>query len=150
AALAITHLERYYLAATVFAAFAGASALFVMIGYLTGINTLDAVTSVRPPPLPSAAALLCIALGVMLRLGAMPTLRRPRPLWQLLSVLGWAIAAPLLLFGAYAGARLADAQINQIREELMGEAQTLSADVDREIIGEFETLEALAASPSLR
>ena len=87
---------------------------------------------------------------MILRIGARPALQRPRPLWHLLAVLGSAIVAPLLLFGVYAGARMADAQAEQVRGEMMDEVRTLSADVDRELIGEFETLEALAASPSLR
>src|SRR5262249_11707651 len=37
-----------------------------------------------------------------------------------------------------------------IRKEMMSEARTLSADVDREITGEIKRLQALAASPSLR
>jgi hypothetical protein len=77
-------------------------------------------------------------------------LRKPRPLWHLLVMLGCAIVAPLLLFGAYAAIRIADAQFDEVREGLMSEARTLSAGVDREIVGEIERLQALAASPSLR
>src|SRR5258708_38183122 len=65
-------------------------------------------------------------------------------------MLGCTIVAPLLLFGAYAGFRLADAQLRQVREDLAIEARPLSANVDRESIGEIERLQALAASPSLR
>jgi PAS domain S-box-containing protein len=71
-------------------------------------------------------------------------------LQHLLIALGCAIVAPLVLFGAYAGVRLADAQLDQIREELMSDARILSADVDREIVGEIEMLMGLAGSPSLR
>jgi PAS domain S-box-containing protein len=148
--LIFTGFDRYYLAATALAGLAGAIAVLTLLGYLTGINTLYEVTSIRSPPLPMAVGLLCVALGLIMRIDAAPALRRPRPLWHLLAVLGGAIVAPLLLFGAYAGARMADAQFNQVREELMDEARTLSSDVDREIIGEIETLEALAASPSLQ
>src|SRR5260370_21869390 len=80
----------------------------------------------------------------------MPVLRRPRPLWQLLVMLGGAIVAPLLLYGAYAGFRMTDAQLHDVREDLAIEARTLSANIDREVIGEIERLHALAASPSLR
>jgi PAS domain S-box-containing protein len=80
----------------------------------------------------------------------MPALHKSRPLWHLLVILGCAIVAPLLLFGAYAGFRIADAQLRQVRENLTIEASTLSANVDREIIGEIERLQALAASLSLR
>src|SRR5262249_45687206 len=41
-------------------------------------------------------------------------------------------------------------QLEQVRKDLMNGARTLSAEVDREIIGEIERLQALAASPSLR
>src|SRR5712672_3760124 len=102
------------------------------------------------PRLPTAVGLLCVAGGILLRIGAMPALRKSRPLWHLLVILGCAIVAPLLLFGAYAGFRIADAQLRQVRENLTIEAGTLSANVDREIIGEIERLQALAASLSLR
>jgi PAS domain S-box-containing protein len=65
-------------------------------------------------------------------------------------MLGCAIIAPLLLFGVYAGVSIGDAQFDEVRTELRSEARTLSAEVDREIIGEIGRLEALAASPSLR
>jgi PAS domain S-box-containing protein len=149
-AIMLGRLERYDLAATFLASLSAAIAVFALLGYLTGIDTLYNVTSTSSPPLPTAASLLCIAAGIILRIAAKPALLRPRPLWHLLTVLGWAIVAPLLLFGAYAGARMADAQFNQVREELIDHARTLSADVDREVIGEIETLEALAASPSLQ
>src|SRR5260370_34021294 len=80
----------------------------------------------------------------------MPALRKPRPLWQLQVMLGCAIIAPLLLFGVYTGIRITDAQLRDIRDDLMSEARILSAGVDRQIIGEIERLQALAASPSLR
>ncbi len=150
AALALSRFERCRLAATVLGSLTGAIAIFVLLGYLTGIDTLYGSTSVLSPPLPTAVGLLCIAGGIVLRIGTMPGLRTPRPLRHLLILLGCAIIAPLVLFGAYAGARLAAAQIEQIREELMSEARILSADVNREIVGEVETLLALGASPSLR
>jgi PAS domain S-box-containing protein len=148
-ALVLSRFERYYLAAAAIASLAAAIAVFTLLGYVTGINTLFDVTSISSPPAPGATALFCIACGIILSVAAKPALRAPRPLWHFL-VLGWAIIAPLLLFGAYAGARMADAQFNQVRAELVDEARTLSADIDREIIGEIETLEALAASPSLQ
>jgi PAS domain S-box-containing protein len=149
-ALVLSRFERHDLAAAVLASIAGAVAVLVLLGYLTGINTLYTVTSAGSPAPSTAVAMLCTAFAIILRIGARLPLQRPRPLWHLLAVLGWAIVAPLLLFGAYAGARMTDAQFEQVRGEMMDGARTLSADVDREIIGEFETLEALAASPSLR
>src|SRR5712671_1629701 len=80
----------------------------------------------------------------------MPALRKPRPLWHLLIMLGCAIIAPLLLFGLYTGIRITDAQLREVRNGLMSEARTLSAGDDRQIIGEIERLQALAASSSLR
>jgi hypothetical protein len=64
--------------------------------------------------------------------------------------LGSAIIAPLLLFGAYAGARIGDTQFDNVQRYLTSYARTLSASVDREIIGEIERLQALAASQTLR
>jgi len=71
--------------------------------------------SVNSPPLPTAAGLLCVARGILLCSDA--------------------IVAPLLLFGAYAGFSITDAQLRDVREGLAIEARTLSANVDREIIG---------------
>src|SRR6266446_5276069 len=90
------------------------------------------------------------AIAIILRIGAMPALRKPRPLWHLLIMLGCAIIAPLVLFGLYTGIRITDAQLREVRNELVSEASILSAGVDRQIIGEIERLQALAASPSLR
>jgi PAS domain S-box-containing protein len=148
--LALSRFERHRVTTTLLAGLAGAIAGFALLGYLTGIDTLYGSVSVNSPPLPTALGLVCIATGIILRTGMMPALRKPRPLWQLQVMLGCAIVAPLLLFGAYAGFRIADAQLRQVRENLTIEAGTLSANVDREIIGEIERLQALAASPSLR
>src|SRR5258708_7698713 len=149
-ALALGRFETHRFAATMLAGVAGAIAVFALLGYLAGIDTLYRSVSVNSPPLPTVAGLLCVAGGVLLRIGTMPVLRKSRPLWHLLVMLGCAIVAPLLLFGVYAAFRIADAQLRDIRENLTIEAGTLSANVDREIIGEIERLQALAASPSLR
>jgi PAS domain S-box-containing protein len=148
--LALSRFEPYGLTATVLAGIAGAIAVFALLGYLTGIDTLYGSASIRSPPLPTTVGLLCVAGGIILRSGTMPTLRKPRPSWHLLVMLGCAIIAPLLLFGVYAGVGIGDAQFDEVRKELRSEARTLSAEVDREIIGEIGRLEALAASPSLR
>jgi PAS domain S-box-containing protein len=148
--LALSLFERHHFAATTLACLAGAIAVFVLFGYLTGIDTLYGSASVRPPALPTTIGLLCVAGGIILRIGTMPALRRPRPSWHLLVMLGCAIIVPLLLFGVYAGVSIGDAQFDEVRNELRNEARTLSAEVDREIIGEIGRLEALAASPSLR
>ncbi len=149
-ALALSRFERHRLAATMLSSLAGAIAVFALLGYLTGIDTLYGSASVRSPPLPATVGLLCVAAGIILRIGAMPALRTPRPLWHLLAMLGCAIVVPLLLFGAYAEVSISDAQLDQVRSDLMDRARTLSAEVDSEIVGEIDRLQALAASPSLR
>jgi PAS domain S-box-containing protein len=148
--LALSRFEPHRFTATMLAGIAGAIAVFALLGYLTGVDTLYGSMSVNSPPLPTAVGLLCIASGIISRIGTMPVLRTPRPLWHLLVMLGCAIVAPLLLFGTYAGFRIADAQLRDVQEDLSIEARTLSAKVDSEIIGEIERLQALAASPSLR
>jgi len=42
---------------------AGAIAVFALLGYLAGIDTLYRSVSVNSPPLPTAAGLLCVAGG---------------------------------------------------------------------------------------
>jgi PAS domain S-box-containing protein len=148
--LALCGGDRRRFGATVLAALAGAIVTFALLGYVTGIDTLYVSAPFALPPLPAAAGLFCIAAGIILRAGAMPALRTPQPLWRLLIALGSTIIAPLLLFGLYAGAQMADAQLTQVRNDLTGDAFTLSAEIDREIGGEIGELQALALSPSLR
>jgi PAS domain S-box-containing protein len=148
ASLALSRFERCHFAATALAGLAGLMQVFNLFAYLSGVHTF--YRSVETPRPLTAVGLLCVSIAIVLRIGAMPALRRPRPLWHLLIMLGCAIIAPLLLFGVYTGIRITDAQLRDVRNELMSEARSLSADVDREIIGEIERLQALAASPSLR
>ncbi len=148
--LALSGFERHHIAATILGGAAGVIAVFALLGYLTGVDTLYGSVSVDSPPLPTAAGQLFVAVGVISRVGRMPKFRKRRPLWHLLAMLGCAIVAPLLLFGTYAGFRVAAAQLRQVRADLAIEARALSANVDREIVGEIERLQALAASPSLR
>jgi PAS domain S-box-containing protein len=145
--LALSRFEGHHFTATVLGCLAGGMALFAVLTYVTGIHAL--YSSVTPPALPTAVGLLCVAGAIILRVGTMPALRQARPLWQLQVMLGCAIITPLLLFGVYTGARIAVAQLQLVQNDLMSEAHTLSADVDREIVGEIERLQALAASPSL-
>jgi PAS domain S-box-containing protein len=149
ASLALSCFKGYRLAAVVLGGLASIIAVFALLGNLAGINTLYGSMSVNSPPLPTTVGLLCIVAGIIFRMGAMPSLRKSQPLWRLQVMLGSAIVAPLLLFGAYAGYRIADAQLRQVREILTIEADTLSANIDREIAGEIERLQALAASPPL-
>jgi PAS domain S-box-containing protein len=146
--LALSRFEGHHFTATVLGGLAGGIAVFAVLNYLTGMHALH--SSFRPPALPTAVGLLCVAGAIVLRVGTAPALRKARPLWQLQVMLGCAIIAPLVLFGVYTGARIAVAQIRLVQNDLMSEARILSAGVDREIIGEIERLQALAASPSLR
>jgi hypothetical protein len=148
--LAFSRFEGHHFAATVLGVLAGGMALFALLAYLSGIDTFHGSASVSAPPLSTAVGVLCVASGIILRFGTMPALRTPRPLWHLLIMLGCAIIAPLLLFGFRVGVGVADTQLGQVRKDLTSEAGTLSANVDRQIIGEIEKLQALAASPSLR
>jgi len=50
---------------------AGAIAMFAMLGYLKGFDTLYGSVSVNSPPLPAALGLLCVASGSVLRIGTM-------------------------------------------------------------------------------
>jgi PAS domain S-box-containing protein len=149
-ALALGRFERHRLAATVLASIAAGITVFALLGYLSGVDTLYGSASVDSPSLPAAVGLLCVTIGIILRIGTMPVLRKSWPLWHLLVMLGCAIVVPLLLFGGYAGFRIADAQLRDVQQDLSVESRTLSANVDSEIIGEIERLQALAASPSLR
>ena len=146
--LALSRFERYHFAATALGALAGAIQVFALLAYLSGTYTFYG--SIRTPTPLTAVGLLCVAGAIVLRVGTMPGLRKPRPLWELQVMLGCAIIAPLVLFGLYTGIRITDAQLGEVRGELMSEARTLSAGVDRVFIGEIERLQALAASPSLR
>jgi PAS domain S-box-containing protein len=149
ASLALSRLEGHHFAATALGGLTGMGAVYALLNiYLTGLDPLSG--SVEPPALPTIIGQLCVAAGIILQIGTMPALRKPRPLWHLHIVLGCAIITPLLLFGAYAGLSIAVAQARHALGDLMREAHTLAAEVDREIIGEIERLQALAASPSLR
>ncbi|HKD27927.1 MAG TPA: PAS domain S-box protein [Xanthobacteraceae bacterium] len=148
--LVLSRFEGRRLAATVLGGIAGAIAVFALLNYLPGIDALYGSGSASSPGLPIAVGLLCVAGGIIARIGTMPGLGRPRPLRHLLVMLGCAIVAPLLLFGAYAGFRIADGQFRDDRDDLTVVARYLSAGVDREIVGEIERLQALAASASLR
>ncbi len=146
--LALSRFERYHLAAIALGALAAVMQVFSLLARLSGVTTFYG--SIAPPTSLTVVGVLCVAIAIVLRIGAMPALAKPRPLWHLLIMLGCAFIAPLALFGVYTGIRITDAQLREVRNELMSRAGTLSANVDRQIIGEIERLQALAASPSLR
>jgi PAS domain S-box-containing protein len=146
--LALSRFGGHRFAATALAGIAGVMVTFALLNYLIGSRMFYG-TLALPTPL-TAIGLLCDVGAIILRIGTMPALRKPRPLWHLLIVLGCAIITPLLLFGVYMGVRITDAEHRDVRDNLMSQARTFSAAVDREIIGEIERLQALAASPSLR
>jgi PAS domain S-box-containing protein len=148
ASLGLSRFERHRFAATALGGMVGVIAMFALLDYLAGSRKLFGAVAV--PSLLTAINLLCVAVAIVLRIGITPALRKPRPLWQLLTVLGSSIIAPLLLFGVYMGLRITDTQLGEVQNGLRSEARTLSADVDREVIGEIERLQALAASASLR
>jgi PAS domain S-box-containing protein len=149
-ALALSGFQRHRVAAIMLSSITGAIAVFALLGYLSGIDTLYGSMSISSPSLPASVGLLCVAGGTFLRIETTPVLRKSRPLWQLLVMLGCAIVAPLLMYGAYAGFRFTNAQLHDVREDLEIESRTLSANIDRYLMGEVERLQALAASPSLR
>jgi PAS domain S-box-containing protein len=146
--LALGRLERHRFAATALGGVVGVMALFALLNYLAGNHTLYG--NVATPTLLTSIGLLCVATAIVLRIGTTPALRKPRPLLHFMIVLGCAIIVPLLLFSVYMGLRITDAQFHDVQNGLMSEARSLSVDVDREVVGEIERLQTLAASASLR
>jgi PAS domain-containing protein len=146
--LALSRFERHHFAATVLAGAAGVMQVFALLLYLSGARTVYGSLG-TPTPL-TVVGLLCVIIGIILRIVAMPALRKPRPLWHLLITLGCAIIAPPLMNGVITGTRITDEQLREVHKGLVSEARIVSANVDREIIGEIERLQALAASASLR
>src|SRR5258707_1132408 len=138
-------LSRFEIAATALSGLAGLMQVFNLFAYLSGVHTFYG--SVETPRPLTAVGLLCVAIAIVLRIGAMPALRKPRPLWQLQVMLGCAIIAPLLLFGVYTGIRITDAQLREVRNVLMSEARILSAGVCPGDIGEIGRLCGWAAPP---
>src|SRR5262249_20360340 len=117
--LALSRFEGHHFTATVLGGLAGGMAVFAVLNYLTRMHALH--SWFRPPALPTAVGLLCVAGAIVLRVGTVPALRKARPLWQLQVMLGCAIIAPLLLFGVYTGARIAVAQIRLVQNDLMSQ-----------------------------
>jgi hypothetical protein len=112
--LALSRFERYHFAATALGGLAGVMQVFALLSS-PGIHRFYGSVG-TPAPL-TAVGLLCVAIAIVLRIGAMPALRKPRPLSHLLTMLGAAIIAPLLLFGVYTGIRITDAQLSEVRND---------------------------------
>jgi PAS domain S-box-containing protein len=74
--LAMSRFERHRLAATMLGSLAGTVAVFVLLGFLSGILTPYSSASVSLPALPTAVGLLCVASGIVLRIGTVPALRK--------------------------------------------------------------------------
>src|SRR5262249_26897356 len=106
AALALSRFQQHRFAATMLGSVVGTIAVFALLGYVTGIDPLYGSVALNSPPLPATVGLLCLAAGIVSQIGTVPALDKPRPLRRLLVMLGCAIVAPLLLFGAYAGYRI--------------------------------------------
>jgi PAS domain S-box-containing protein len=147
-ALALSRFERHHVVTGMLGGLGGVMAIFAIVAYLAGIESTHG--TVRTPGLPTAVSLLCVVIGIGLRIGTIPAPHTSQPLWRLLIVVACAIIAPLLLLTVYAGFRITDAQVDQAHKDLMKEALTLSAEVDHEINGYIERMQALATSPSLR
>jgi hypothetical protein len=123
--LALSRFERYHFAATVLAvSAAGVMQVFALLQYLSGARTIYGSLG-TPTPL-TVVGLLCVIIGVILRILAMPALRKPRPLWHLLIMLGCAIIAPPLMNGVITGTRITDAQLREVHKELMSDTVSKS------------------------
>jgi hypothetical protein len=69
---------------------------------------------------------------------------------QRITRLAFAAVGAFILIAVATAGYLHTAMLREVQNGLMSEARTLSANVDREIVGEIEWLQALAASASLR
>ena len=76
---ALSRFKGHHFTAATLAGLAGVMAVFALLTYPTGIHSLFGPSSIRPPALPSAVGMLCVAGGLILRIGAMPVFRKPRP-----------------------------------------------------------------------
>jgi hypothetical protein len=67
AALALSRVEKYHFAAILLAGLGGIMAAFGLLAYVAGIPVF--LGAVQTPPLPSLIGHLCIAAGIILRIG---------------------------------------------------------------------------------
>src|SRR5258708_27725882 len=94
--LALSRFERYQFVAIALAGLAGVMQVFALLAYLSGVHTFYG--SVWTPRPATALRLLCLAIGIVLPIGAVPPPHQPRPLWHSPVMLRCAIIAPLFLF----------------------------------------------------
>src|SRR5215467_5966252 len=71
--LALSRFERYRFAATALGGLVCGMEVFALLTYLSGIHILYGLLGTPRPA--TAGGLLCVAVGVILRVGAMPALR---------------------------------------------------------------------------
>src|SRR5260370_38961538 len=95
--LALGGFERDHFAAAGLGGVAGFMQVFALFAYLSGVYTFYG--SVETPRPLTAVGLLCVVIAIVLRIGAMPALRKPRPLWQLRVILRWPVISPALRVG---------------------------------------------------
>jgi hypothetical protein len=76
--LALSRFEGHNFAATVLGRLAGVMATFAPLTHLTGIHIRYGW--LKPPALPTAIGVLCVASAIVLQIGTTPALRKPKPL----------------------------------------------------------------------
>ena len=116
--------------------------------YLAGHNVEDRARFNRSMSLPTTVAILALSAVLARRVVMTSPRAHARPIMHLLIALGLFVLIPIMTLGTYIKVRVEDRQAFQVREQLVRVARGLSADVDRELIGEVETLRGLSLSPS--
>ncbi len=133
----------------------GAATIAVMVAVtsvLTGATGVDRLSDIPPfssVALPTATGLLLLAAGLVEQIAPNLAPLPPQPLTRYLAALGLIVLVPLAFFGLFVTQQLAHSQYERVRIHLSETVRGLSQTVDRELIGEIETLRALAASPSI-
>jgi hypothetical protein len=113
-ALALSRFGRHRAAVIVLGGITGAIAVFALLGYLTGIDTYGSMLISSPSYRPASA---CSALLPESFCGSKRRSASPGRCGNLV-MLGCAIVARLLMYGAYAGFCFTTAQVHDVREEL--------------------------------
>jgi hypothetical protein len=74
--VALSRFEGRPFAAIVLGSVAGSVAVFSLLSYMASIDTLYASPSVSSPALPASVGLLCVASGIVLRIGTIAAARQ--------------------------------------------------------------------------